>query len=48
MGRVSEGENANDDLEWLVFYWKRLPPEVRLTILNVARNVIDAKSYSGR
>jgi hypothetical protein len=40
MGRVSEDEGANDDLAWLVFYWQRLPPEVRFTIMNVAQNVI--------
>jgi hypothetical protein len=40
MGRVSEGEGANDDLAWLVLYWQRLPPDVRLTILNVAKNVV--------
>jgi hypothetical protein len=30
------------DLAWLVNHWNHLPPEVKMTIMTVARNVLMA------
>jgi len=35
---VDDEEHA--DLAWLVNQWNHLPPEVKITIITVARNVL--------
>ena len=32
--------HPNADLAWLVNHWSLLPPEVKMTIITVARNVL--------
>ena len=40
MGRRSAKHVPDTDLAWLVNHWNHLPPEVKMTIMTVARNVL--------
>ncbi len=40
MGHRSPSVDDNADLAWLVNHWKLLPPEVKMTIMTVARNMV--------